>query len=1118
MRDVHLVELFKQAGLDMQKDIHLFLPIEEFVRNKEQSRDPWQFRVKPDGSKYWIHSLETVTKFEYPYLEELSTHIREYGEKFSPNALPKFVKDYNPLEVVLASPALLDKARRCKEATVRVLEDYFKLQYNDGEYEKNLRGRMLDIKAGLQQLLTIPIDLHEFITLVFFCEFDLEKFVMEKHSYDRKDEIYLKSMNPNLELNDKIEQIRIKERRKAARFRHSGMNTDSEGSVMGRTTFSQNSQLVRGTSFVEELGPAENYTHLFDQDLKNGNIPFISDKTKKLLHELDTIGELSTVLEECRSLISKNVNEINEEYLEKLLLDVRRLYRMIEKNDSEGSQSSLEALNKIQANIFIKKKQLETQKEQINQEQKAKEMADLLAIEMGLNKGIPPAGGLEKQSDQGKQPSDHHSLPDLLQNMQTKRSEADLPGSNIFEESAGKDMSDVNFNQTKGTLEDLRKLDLTHPESAQDRDSQRSHGGVLDDELNRAQSMRMTPGGGTLSPGAGVSPNSRNTIRFLSKENLNQLELYMKVLKEGENLARQESPRTRTMRQLEEVKETIEQSDVQIKELQIIHKELQNMKPQDKKQTNSFKVVDKHGRIVEVQRLTELEQRWKIIRKETDEDSECSDDETVIYEEVNHGSLRKRKIKRTQLIQSHKAALQQLDSKIQQKVVEKAIGEITREFLLKRINLFEMFAQDIKTNRTKTSTSGQSEDLIVQDHKATDSKMFSRMNHNLPISMRNMPHLKQKVQEFILKWMGRNTGLSAGTLNQLLSSPEKQTEFFQMHSELYELVLETLLKRPNLYAKVKQHVYSVQKPTVPEASRQNKEKTISSVLKKQDSMMETTLLMMREASKTKVMQTMRESMSQFPRLLELSRSNLQPGDAAQSKDFAIVSRTKKNYYSTLRSTSSSFFMGGLANGSQTQRTVTVSRGIGMPPPNMGDIQLASKYGQPRHLNRTVLNSFTQRPAHDAIPDLLKLADALGLDNAAYEGDLYWVVVFVYLIQENKNRLKPQSRINNTGGSDLFSSTRRQKSLTERNFSQLGTQMDPFYLQLIQHQRHRRKMAENSLPRDVFDGVTHALSWIGFDDQHNTPVFYNFKTGKQTISIVSRELQLMSVYHNYLPNK
>ena len=100
MRDVHFLELAKQAGVDLKTDVHLLFAIEEFVRQKEKHKDPWSFRVKADGGKYWVNHKEMIASFSYPYLAELTAAIDHHKKFFKIDGLSVILKEVNPLQVL----------------------------------------------------------------------------------------------------------------------------------------------------------------------------------------------------------------------------------------------------------------------------------------------------------------------------------------------------------------------------------------------------------------------------------------------------------------------------------------------------------------------------------------------------------------------------------------------------------------------------------------------------------------------------------------------------------------------------------------------------------------------------------------------------------------------------------------------------------------------------------------------------------------------------------------------------------------------------------------------------------------------------------------------------------
>lgn len=344
MRDIHLIELAKQLRLDLKTQIHLLYSIEEFVRDRESEKDPWQFRVKEDGTRYWINHVEMVVNFSYPHLETLALKIRQQAEAFDLKSIEPHLKDFSPLQLLAGSPVFLDKIQDCKKSTIRLMEEYFKLQCENTHQEMNLRNRLIKIKEQLQQFVTLPMDMYDFTNLIFFCDFDFEKYLQDKLALEKKDTAFLKSMNPNGELNDKIEQIRIKEKKKLARLR-SLNSSKKDFSLLNdhrvrRSEFlplGGRSEPLKPEKEFEALGPVEDYLHLIDPELRKGDQPVVFDKARQILHDLNEVDEMTHVIEACQALLGADAKELNEEYLEQLLGDVKRLFASIEKYSSGQS-------------------------------------------------------------------------------------------------------------------------------------------------------------------------------------------------------------------------------------------------------------------------------------------------------------------------------------------------------------------------------------------------------------------------------------------------------------------------------------------------------------------------------------------------------------------------------------------------------------------------------------------------------------------------------------------------------------------------------------------------------------------------------------------------------------
>lgn len=121
MRDVHFLEIAKQARIDLKTEANLLFVIEGFVRLKERQKDPWEFRIKADGSKYWVNHKEMIAAFTYPYLNDLLKAIESHRKKYSVEKMTVPFKELNALHVLteISSQPEVYKAARARSISVR---------------------------------------------------------------------------------------------------------------------------------------------------------------------------------------------------------------------------------------------------------------------------------------------------------------------------------------------------------------------------------------------------------------------------------------------------------------------------------------------------------------------------------------------------------------------------------------------------------------------------------------------------------------------------------------------------------------------------------------------------------------------------------------------------------------------------------------------------------------------------------------------------------------------------------------------------------------------------------------------------------------------------------------
>ena len=164
--------------------------------------------------------------------------------------------------------------------------------------------------------------------------------------------------------------------------------------------------------------------------------------------------------------------------------------------------------------------------------------------------------------------------------------------------------------------------------------------------------------------------------------------------------------------------------------------------------------------------------------------------------------LIKKRIKRTYIEeQSAKSMLADLDRQIQE-AASRYKAELNDMHKFHRLNMLDnMFSNLPKKESSKMNLKSST------SQAASVANIFSRTNNNLPTAFKNIVEIKLKVQIFILIWMRDNVDLDAKTIETLLRDSQSREVFFKENQDLFELVLDTILKRPQLYAKIKEFVF-----------------------------------------------------------------------------------------------------------------------------------------------------------------------------------------------------------------------------------------------------------------------------------------------------------------------
>ena len=130
------------------------------------------------GGRYWINQKEIAAVFTYPYLEELREEVRKFKEEYRGSKADPFLKDFSPFQVIVSNPTMISKLNEFRSEILKTMEEYFHIQPS-ANHELMLRNRMIDIKDRVQEIVSLNMDMADFINLMFFCDFDIEKYLME---------------------------------------------------------------------------------------------------------------------------------------------------------------------------------------------------------------------------------------------------------------------------------------------------------------------------------------------------------------------------------------------------------------------------------------------------------------------------------------------------------------------------------------------------------------------------------------------------------------------------------------------------------------------------------------------------------------------------------------------------------------------------------------------------------------------------------------------------------------------------------------------------------------------------------------------------------------------------
>ena len=370
-----------------------------------------------------------------------------------------------------------------------------------------------------------------------------------------------------------------------------------------------------------------------------------------------------------------------------------------------------------------------------------------------------------------------------------------------------------NLNQKQTTASRKLLFDLTKSEVTLKTGSSREPANLK--QTNSTPSHRVLGNGNrfTVDTMVGPSPSSGTHKRqptsliqdldFLSRKNLERLgeRLQNKKGDQGSQTyrIRRRSGAATTARERSEV--DVERK-THIKNLFKLRKQLIKNYSKELSGPKLMKIVDATGRVIERLSNAELSKRT-VKHTEESEREDLSADETIVYEEqLETGVLIRKKVKR-EIIDEHYS--RELLADIDRQIMEASTrfnAELKDIHQFQENNILENFAlADLERDSSKMNLRSKSS---LSDLK---SLIFARANNNLPSAFKNIKEISDKVQIFILVWLRDNVNLEAKTLEVLLRDSHSRANFFKENKDLFEIVLDTILKRPFLYSKIKEFVF-----------------------------------------------------------------------------------------------------------------------------------------------------------------------------------------------------------------------------------------------------------------------------------------------------------------------
>ena len=512
-----------------------------------------------------------------------------------------------------------------------------------------------------------------------------------------------------------------------------------------------------------------------------------------------------------------------------------------------------------------------------------------------------------------------------------------------------------------------------------------------------------------------------------------------------------------------------------------------------------YRIVSKDMQVQERFTFEMLKQDFETL--ETEQSGPLNDDETFVFEIVEDRLsksgkpiLIKKKVKRAIITEMSERELlmgiEQDLSDMQQK--DGMFDPVLARGNMKMSNLFDQMLEIEFMGEEGISK------MKVNPRSGGSQRIFSRMNNNMTTQMKRVAELKRKIENFVLIWLRDNLEIDGDYIQGMIDDPEKRVYFFRNNSEVLDIILRTVLKKPKLYSRLKEVIYDKKRSegllgknnhkaggeervgtaesSVTEASV-NQEFTESQrelatvdpkiIQKNNLSILEKNFTILKKLDFRK------PDMSEFERQKENEVIRHPGGQTERStkKDFSLKRVTKQSFYNTIRSSSNNFLIGNPKNyttqsGGSTKRNFFPKKTLPSP-------------GQ---IDRTYLNTYGSKPHIDRIESIRNIGVKLGIK----QPDLMWVAVLALFEM----------------GSEL------------RKIDASGTQLS-YFSNVVKEQSSKRFTLELKTKKEVFSKIIEALSWIGFIDNTSKSRYFNFFTNKEARIIPESQVDLMFKFSSYV---